>query len=95
MRTVPTIDEDGVNGLGREAPPPLKQIADDDAPKNRDEFARELVKQCARNMVIAEHSKELTEAIKAATALFQVLYPESDPSKGFGGKLTGGGSDGA
>lgn len=83
---LPAVDE-----LGREAPPSLKLIGDDEAPHDREGFRLELIKQSSRNMVIAEKSPDLTKAIEAATKLYEVLYPSS-PNEGYGGKL-GGGAD--
>ena len=83
----PPVDE-----LGREAAPPLPTIPDVDVPRTREALSEKISHGCARALEIATVSKDITEAVKAATAWFEVLYPSS-PNEGYGGKL-GGGTDG-
>src|SRR6266704_4426347 len=74
--------------------PPLPTLADVEAPATKDDFARVITHACARVLTLASQPRELTEAIKASREWYATLYPDTDPSKGFGGKLTGGADGG-
>ena len=77
-----------------EPAPALPSLPDVACPAGKEDFARVITHACARVLTLASQPRELTEAIKASREWYATLYPDTDPSKGFGGKLTGGASDG-
>jgi len=80
------FNEDG----GKEPKAPARvELPDVEVPKTREDFAKVMNKGLARAMEMATSAKELTEALKAGTEWFQVLYPKDETGGGWGSGLPG------
>lgn len=77
----------GTNGLGRQKLPDTSW-RDVDTPETKDALEKVISKAVARVLELACQPKDLTEAIKAATAWHEQLYGK-EPEEGYGVALTG------
>jgi hypothetical protein len=74
-------------------PVPLADIPDRDVPDTRDKLAFVLAKGIARALELARDAKGVTDALKAGTDLFKVLYP-GEGTDDLGSALPHGGRNG-